>query len=276
MAHLGKEIRLKRLFASPSGKMVTIMFDHTIARGIQDGLIPIRRKIAEAALAYPNAMTMHKGIAEGCFAEHAGKGISLILKASSPCPYYPSYAASTADVEEAVQYGADAIAIGCIFGGTDQPRGLENAAKFVKEAHQWGMPVVGHFYPNGEQIPREKREDWRNVAYAARAGAELGVDVLKVHHSGDPDEFAKIVEAVPARVVLAGGSHHGTDIAAYLRMTKNVIDAGAAGVAFGRFVWTHEHPAALITAIKAIVHHGVDVKEALEILKAQEETLLKR
>lgn len=271
MGYLGKDIRLNRLFSSRSGKMVTIMFDHTIARGIQDGLIPIRKKIAEAALARPSAMTMHKGIAESCFAEHAGKGISLILKASSPCPYYPSYAASTADVEEAVQYGADAIAIGCIFGGADQPRGVENAARFVKEAHRWGMPVIGHFYPNGEQIPRENRENWRNVAYAARAGAELGVDVLKVHHSGDPDEFARIVEAVPARVVLAGGSHHGTDIAEYLRMTRNVIDAGAAGVAYGRFVWEYQHPAALITAVKAIVHDNASVKEALEIMKEFEQ-----
>lgn len=260
---------MNRLFDPTSGRMVAAMFDHTIARGIQDGLIPISEKIAGIAEARPDAMTMHKGIAERCFAPCVNKGISLILKAATPCPYYPSYSAYTADVEEAVQMGADAIAIGCILGSIDQPRGIENAARIIKEARKWGMPVVGHFYPNGEQIPKEDREEWRHVAYAARAGAELGVDILKIHHSGDPDTFARIVEAVPAKVVLAGGKH-GNDITTYLEMTKNVIEAGAAGVAYGRFVWEYEHPAALVKAIKLIVHNNVSVKEAMEFLKEQE------
>lgn len=265
MSSLGKEIRLNRLFSPKDGRMVAIMFDHTIARGIMDGLIPIRKKIDEVAKAHPDAMTMHKGIAESCFAPHAGEGVSLILKAATPCPYVPNYSAYTADVEEAVSSGADAIAIGCILGGAEQPHGIENAARIIKDAHRAGLPVIGHFYPNGEQIPKEHREDWRNVAYAARAGAELGVDVLKVHHSGDPDEFARIVEAVPARIVLAGGQH-GPEVEEYFEMIRNVIQAGAAGVAFGRFVWEYAHPCALVEAIKLIVHKNASVKEAKDLL----------
>lgn len=264
---LGKAIRMNRLFSPVSGKMVAIMFDHTIARGIQPGLIPIQKKITEVASAAPNAMTMHKGIADVCFPESAN--VSLILKAATPCPYYPEYSAYTADVEEAVMYGADAIAIGCILGGSDQPKGVENAAKVIKEASKWGMPVIGHFYPNGEQIPKDQREDWKNVAYAARVGAELGIDVLKVHHSGQPEEFAKICEAVPAKVVLAGGQH-GPDVSSYLEMTWNVIQAGAAGVAFGRFVWDYPDPCSLVKTINKIVHEKATVKEALEYLEIQE------
>lgn len=271
MNSLGREIRLNRLFSPKDGRMVAIMFDHTIARGLMDGLIPVWDKIAQVVSAHPDAMTMHKGIAERCFAPHAGEGVSLILKAATPCPYVPGYSAYTADPEEALAAGADAIAIGCILGGAEQPRGIENAARAVKEAHRMGLPVIGHFYPNGEQIPKEDREEWRNVAYAARAGAELGIDVMKIHHSGDPDEFARIVEAVPARVVLAGG-RHGPNVEAYLEMTRNVIQAGAAGVAFGRFVWEYPNPAPLVEAIKLIVHENADVKQAMELLRELEQS----
>ena len=106
MNSLGREIRLNRLFSPKDGRMVAIMFDHTIARGLMDGLIPVGDKIAQVVSAHPDAMTMHKGIAERCFAPHAGEGVSLILKAATPCPYVPGYSAYTADPEEALAAGA--------------------------------------------------------------------------------------------------------------------------------------------------------------------------
>lgn len=261
---LGKQIRMERLFGQDD-RMVAVMFDHAIARGVLPGLENAGDKIGRASDGGPDAMSMQKGLAESYFPGCAQKHISLILKATSPSPYNKGYAAVLADIEEAVTYGADAIAAGCILGGKDQARGMEQAASVVKKADQLGIPVIGHFYPNGENIPVSERENVENVLYAARAGAEIGVDVLKIHHSGNVKELARIVKGVPAKVVLAGGSH-GKNVRDYLQMAQNTVIAGAAGIAFGRAVWSYEDPAAFVQALKMIIHENKSVNEALEML----------
>ena len=270
---LGKEIRMERLFGD-DGRMVAIMFDHAIARGVLPGLEHVGEKIQQAAGGYPDAMSMQKGLAGAYFHGCAGKHISLILKATSPSPYDKGYAAVLADVDEAISYGADAIAVGCILGGREQAKGMEQAAAIVAKANRAGIPVIGHFYPNGENITVSDRENVENVLYASRAGAEIGIDVLKIHHSGDPDELARIVAGVPAKIVLAGGSH-GKCLRDYLQMARNTVEAGAAGVAFGRVVWSHEDPAALTAALRMIVHDNKTVDEALDMLSERMKMSLK-
>jgi DhnA family fructose-bisphosphate aldolase class Ia len=45
------------------------------------------------------------------------------------------------------------------------------------------------------------------------------------------------------------------------------MDSGAKGVAFGRNVFQHENPAAMVLALKELVHNGVSVKEAIAKMK---------
>jgi DhnA family fructose-bisphosphate aldolase class Ia len=40
------------------------------------------------------------------------------------------------------------------------------------------------------------------------------------------------------------------------------MDGGALGVAVGRNVWQHADPAAMLQAVKAVVHRGVKPAEA--------------
>ena len=42
------------------------------------------------------------------------------------------------------------------------------------------------------------------------------------------------------------------------------IDAGANGVAIGRNIWQHPHPASVCRALVAIVHGGANVAQALK------------
>jgi class I fructose-bisphosphate aldolase len=104
------------------------------------------------------------------------------------------------------------------------------------------------------------------VAYAVRAGAELGVDIMKTNYTGSPETFRKVVEACPARVVVAGGEI-GSKIEDYLKMTRDIIDVGGAGVTYGRFVWEYSHVPELIRVLKYIIHENGTLKEAVELLK---------
>ena len=49
----------------------------------------------------------------------------------------------------------------------------------------------------------------------------------------------------PAKVVISGGSRCDT-LRACFDMTYQGIQAGAAGVTYGRNIWQHEYPAAVI------------------------------
>lgn len=264
MAFLGKEIRLKRLLNEKSGKILAITVDHSIARGIQTGLIPIKNTIDRIVAGKPDAITMHKGIAESCFAPHAGK-TALILKCSSFSPYQPGFDTWVTDMEEVVRLGADAASMGCIVGGPEQPEQLRQLGLIAKQAASFGMPLVAHIYARGSFIEKKAQYDWKNVAYAVRAGAELGVDIIKTSYTGTPETFAKVVEACPARVVVAGGEV-GSKIEDYLKMTRDIMDVGGAGVTYGRFVWEYEHIPELIAALKFIIHDNGSYQDAVKLL----------
>ena len=94
---------------------------------------------------------MHKGIAEKCFARFAGK-VPLVLKLTTFGVYHFDEDIQVADVEEALCMGADAVSVGCIVGGDNQNRQLEQLGRITREAHKYGMPVISHIYPRGNHI----------------------------------------------------------------------------------------------------------------------------
>jgi class I fructose-bisphosphate aldolase len=52
-----------------------------------------------------------------------------------------------------------------------------------------------------------------------------------------------------------------------LEMVKGAMDAGGSGASIGRNVFQHQNPTAMVQAISAIVHDGLDVDAALNLLK---------
>ena len=50
-----------------------------------------------------------------------------------------------------------------------------------------------------------------------------------------------------------------------LEMTENAIKEGASGVDMGRNIFQSENPVGMIKAINAIVHEGIDSKEAYKM-----------
>jgi len=260
--NLGKEIRMSRLFNQKSGRLCAITMDHPIARGVLPGLVDIRKAIKLVVAGKPDAITLHKGIARSVFQPYAGQ-CALIMKSSSYSQFYhPFVDVPVADIEEAVSLGADAISVGMIVGGPEQADQLTHLGKISKEAEKAGMPLVAHIYPKGSMIKNSKDAD--ALTYAVRAGAELGVDVIKTLWSGSAETFKKVIDACPAKVCLAGGAG-GEDLINYFIMTRDALDIGLAGVTFGRCVWGDAYPTAVVMALKALIHDNASVEQAMQI-----------
>ncbi len=256
---------MARLLNQKSGRLLAITMDHPITRGVLPGLENIREVLKQVCAGAPDAVTLHKGIARNWFQPYAGK-VALIMKSTSySIPYHPYYDTQVADVEEAVSLGADAISVGMIVGGPEQATQLTQLGKISKEADIAGMPLVAHIYPKGSMVKDSLEAD--RLAYAVRAGAELGVDIIKTTWSGSAESFQKVIEACPAKVCLAGGAA-GNELVDYLTMTRIALDIGLAGVTFGRSVWGDKYPTAVVLALKALIHDDVSVDEALVVYQA--------
>ena len=267
MSYLGKQVRLNRILNSRTGRIVSIALDHAVGWGVIEGIERIQETLDLMVQAGPDAITIQKGIAERCMPRWAGRQ-PFILKCTSFAPFYPTYDGYTGAVEEAVRLGADAIAVGVTLGGREQPELLKQLALFTQRAAEYGMPVVAHAYPKGELVPSAERYSYKHVAYAARAAAELGVDIVKTFYTGDPESYRKVIEACPAMVVVSGGPKLDR-IEDVFRMTRDAIDAGAAGVTYGRNVWQRQDAVQVIAALKAIIHDGASVEQAMEIVNTR-------
>jgi class I fructose-bisphosphate aldolase/fructose-bisphosphate aldolase/2-amino-3,7-dideoxy-D-threo-hept-6-ulosonate synthase len=264
MASLGKEVRLNRILNPQSRRLFLITLDHPITRGMFPELVHMEETLEKVVAGGPDALLMHKGIADRFFGPYAGK-IPLILKTTSFSPFHPAYDTWMTQVDEAVRLGADAVSMGVILGSERQAEMLRNLGAISRDASLSGLVLMAHMYPKGELIKDEDRFSVESMSYCVRAGEELGVDVIKTWYTGDSKSFSKVVEVAPGRVVSAGGAKTETD-EQLLQQTKGVIDAGALGVAYGRNVWGHKDPARIIKALKVIIHENKGVKEALDVL----------
>ena len=262
--YLGKAIRLGRLFNDGSGRLLAITLDHAIARGVLPGLVDVESAVASVAAGQPDAITLQKGIAARVFSpDYAAEGISLIVKATSYSPFHPTFDTPTATVEEALRLGADAISVGMLVGERNQAQQLTHLSSVAREAEASGLPLAAHIYPRGEALKGELKSV-ENVQYAVRAGAEVGVDVIKTEYTGSAESFAEVVRAAsPAKVVLAGGSPGG-ELRDYFRMTADALAAGAAGFTYGRFVWQHPRPDRVVEALRLMVHQDKNVDDAIQ------------
>jgi fructose-bisphosphate aldolase, class I len=265
MSFYGKEVRIRRLFNNKSGKALIVALDHPIGWGMLDGIKNIDETLKKIIDSKPEAITLQKGIIEKCLSKYPSN-IPFIMKATSFSPFQPTYDVQLADVIEAVRLGADAIAVGCTVCGKEQPELLKQLGKITKEAASFGLPVVSHIYPKGDLIKKTDRYLAKYVSYAARAAAEVGVDIVKTFYTGDPETYREVIESCPAKVVVSGGPKL-PEIKDVLVMTKNAIDAGAYGVTYGRNVWQADDPVKVINGLKMIIHENKEVDEVLEYLK---------
>ena len=81
-------------------------------------------------------------------------------------------------VEEAIKLGADAVSVHVNLGAEDEGAMLKDLGSVAKEAMDWGMPLLAMMYVRGPKV--KNQYDVSVVKHAARVGAELGADIVKV------------------------------------------------------------------------------------------------
>jgi predicted phospho-2-dehydro-3-deoxyheptonate aldolase len=264
---VGKKFRMERIMDRNSGRTVIVPMDHGVTLGPLPGLIDIRKTIDSVAAGGANAVLVHKGLVETGH-RRGGKDVGLIIHLSASTEMSPGKNSKVmvCTVEEAIKLGGDAVSIHVNLGDEDEKVMLKDLGYIAKVAMEWGMPLLAMMYTRGPKVKNEY--DVKVVKHAARVGAELGADIIKVPYTGSGDSFREVVEGCFVPVVIAGGEKMGTD-KEILEMVKGAMTAGGTGVSIGRNVFQHKDPTKIVKAISNIVHKGYTVQEGLKELEGR-------
>lgn len=261
----GKAIRIERIMDRNSGRTVIIPMDHGVTQGPIEGLRDMKSTIDKVVNGGANAIILHKGLVKS---GHRGRGkdVGLIIHLSGSTAMSPDPNAKVpvCAVEEAIMLGADAVSIHINLGAETDGEMLQHLAEISRDCQEWGMPLLAMMYTRGEKIKSEF--DVKFIKHAARVGAELGADLVKVNYTGSAGSFREVVEGCPVPVVIAGGEKVETD-RDLLEMVDGALKAGAAGVSIGRNAFQHQDPIAIVRAIGRMVHKKASIKEAMKQLK---------
>jgi len=261
---IGKQIRLERIIDRNSGKTVIVPMDHGVTVGPIAGLEDMREAVSKVVAGGANAILMHKGMVR---AGHRGKGrdVGLIIHLSGGTSISPDPNAKelVCTVEEAIKLGADAVSVHINLGAETDKEMLRQLGQVSERCMEWQMPLVAMMYTRGPKIKSEF--DVANVKHAARVGAELGADIIKVPYTGSVKSFTEVVQGCPVPVVIAGGPKMDSDEDIF-RMVEGALKAGAAGLSIGRNAFQHEKPEKMVQALCKMVHKGAGIEEAKAIL----------
>ncbi|MFH1370808.1 MAG: 2-amino-3,7-dideoxy-D-threo-hept-6-ulosonate synthase [Planctomycetota bacterium] len=264
---IGKKIRLERIIDRNSGKTVIIPMDHGVTVGPIAGLEDMRETISKVVAGGANAILMHKGIV-GAGHRGTGRDVGLIIHLSGGSTLSPDPNAKelVCTVEEAIKLGADAVSVHINLGAETDKEMLGQLGFVSERCLEWQMPLVAMMYTRGAKIKNEF--DVAYVKHAARVGAELGADIVKVPYTGSVASFKEVVNGCPVPVVIAGGPKMGSDEDIF-KMAEGALKAGAAGLSIGRNAFQHKNPEKMVAALCKMVHRGASVKDAMEMLQTK-------
>ena len=263
---IGKMIRLERIIDRDSGKTVIIPMDHGVSVGPIEGLEDMRAAVSKVVGGGANAILMHKGMV---LAGHrgAGRDVGLIIHLSAGTSISPDPNAKelVCSVEEAIKLGADAVSVHINLGAETDKEMLAQLGFVSEQCLEWQMPLVAMMYTRGPKIKNEF--DVANVKLAARVGAELGADIVKVPYTGSIESFTEVVQGCPVPVVIAGGEKMESDEDIF-KMVDEALKAGAKGLSIGRNAFQHKSPEKIVSALCKMVHSGASVEKAIEMLQS--------
>ena len=265
---IGKQIRMERIINRETRRTVVVPMDHGTTIGPIPGLEDMRETVTKVVDGGANAILMHKGMVQ---AGHRGGGrdVGLIIHLSAGTSLSPDPNAKVlvCTVEEAIKLGADAVSIHVNVGASTDAAMLEDFGEVSEACMHWGMPLLAMVYTRGPRIQSEF--DVKHVKHAARLGAELGADIVKVNYTGSPDSFREVIGGCPIPVVIAGGEKVETD-EDLLKMVAGALEAGAAGASIGRNAFQHADPEGMVRAISMMVHEGASVQESKKFLESRQ------
>ena len=250
----GMQHRLAQIFRPESGRTVMLAIDHGYFQGPTSGLERIDLRI-RPLMPHADALMLTRGILRTIVSPAIQQGFVLRASGGPSILKELSNEQVALDVDDAVRLGASAMAVQVFVGGEFETQSVHNMTQLVDEGYRRGIPVLGV-----TAVGKELVRDSRYLGLATRICAELGAQVVKTYYC---EGFERVTAACPVPIVMAGGKKLPELDA--LQMAYGAIQGGALGVDMGRNIFQSEAPAAMIQAVRKVVHEGMSVDDAFDL-----------
>jgi len=251
----GFKNRLSNIFQPETGRAVMLAIDHGYFLGPTAGLERVDLTIVPL-LPYADTLMCTRGILRSTIPPTFTKGIVLRSSGGPSILKELSNEEIAVDVEDAVRLNVAAMAVQVFIGGEHETKSVHNMTRLVDIGNRHGIPVLGV-----TAVGKDMVRDAKYMRLATRICAELGAAYIKTYFVAEG--FETVTASCPVPIVIAGGKKLPEPDA--LKMAYDAVQQGAAGVDMGRNIFQSEAPAAMIQAVRKVVHEKMKPHEAYDV-----------
>lgn len=263
-ARTGKKIRLGRLFDRSSGHCLIVAYSHGVLLGPHPGMSGLTEmQQTSQALSRAQGLMVTPGMVSRLEAAFIGRERpSLIVQidyqgfSRHTLACEESSTAEMARIEDVVAAGADGVMTYLYMGFQDPERErmeIERNSRFARACERWGLALMIEPRSAREKRVPSDKTDPEVLGFMCRVAAELGADIVKCIHPRSLENLQAIIQGCPAPVLVAGGARAEKSEDAYER-ARVAMQAGAAGLVYGRNIYEAADPAAELEKYLEIVH----------------------
>jgi len=251
----GLKNRLARIFDPRSGNTVMLAFDHGYFQGPTTGLERIDLSIVPL-IPWADTLMLTRGVLRSLIPPTSRSSIVLRASGGPSILKELSNEEIAVDIEDAIRLNASALAVQVFVGGEFETQSIHNMTRLVDAGMRYGIPTLAV-----TAVGKDMVRDAKYFRLATRICAELGAHYVKTYYV--EEGFETVTSCCPVPIVIAGGKKLPELDA--LTMAHNAIQRGANGVDMGRNIFQSEAPAAMIQAVRAVVHGGESPAHAFDL-----------
>lgn len=272
-----KTARLNRLLSN--GRCLDIALDHGVCNepSFLNGLEDMPQVMDKLVAAGPDAIQLNYGQSDLLQDRPGRNKPALVMRIDMGNPYNATahrvmWAVLQNEhdpVLPAVQRDAACVVVN-LFMLPDEPdlfrQCVQNIARVRADCDRYGMPLMIEplvMRPHSAQGGYMVDGDAEKIVTLVRLAREMGADIVKADPTTDPTDFHRVVQAARCPVLVRGGGRE--DLQQVFARSRVLMDQGASGMVYGRNVYQHAKPSAVVSALMAMIHHGASASEAWAI-----------
>jgi len=274
---VSSKARMNRLFANDG--CLDVAIDHGVCNepSFLQGLEDMAGVVDALVDAKPDAIQMAYGQADLLQARSGKDKPALVMRIDMGNPYnaqrhkvmWSMLQNHDEPIIGALEMDAACVVVN-LFMLPDEPelfrQCVANISRVRADCHKYGMPLMIEplvMLPNDIRGGYQVDGDAEKIVTLVRLAAEMGADIIKADPTDNPDDFHRVVEAARVPVLVRGGGKE--DLKAVLAKSARLMGQGAKGMVYGRNIYQHANPRAVVSALMAIIHQGASGEQAWDV-----------
>ena len=268
------KVRMNRLFGK--GRCLDVAIDHGVCNepSFLNGLEDIDGVVKALVAAKPDAIQMNFGQADLLQTIDGKDKPALVMRVDMGNPYNRirhrhMWAVLQNEAEPligALQMDAACVVVN-LFMLPDEPelfkQCIQNISRVRADCDKYGMPLMIEplvMQPVTEAGGYMVDGDAEKIVTLTRLAREMGADIIKADPTTNAEDFHKVVEAARCPVLVRGGGRE--DLRIVFEKSAALMRQGAMGMVYGRNIYQHANPSAVVRGLMAMIHDGADASAA--------------